>query len=270
MMGSEITVVLPSYNGGNYLVQALDSIHSQTYKDWKLVLVDDFSNDNSIQKAKFLLNDPRILVTRNPVNLGQARSQNRALYYVTTPYFVQLDSDDWFKPNTLQVLVDEFRKQPANVAVVSGNMEVVNQTSQYLLEHNNQSASYVIKGRNFTDEYDFMMANISLWPRCYRASAVRDVGGWPVDDPYKGRHMEDMQLLFRLLDKYRFHWIDEVLYVHRDHDKSSTRKYQREYNHMIEWNMRRVLIRWGDKFEPVFEFDAAGWKRITQLIPKNN
>jgi glycosyltransferase involved in cell wall biosynthesis len=267
-MLSEITVIIPSYNAGSYLIEALQSVHDQTYKNWKLILVDDFSKDDSIFKARSLLKDPRIMVTRNPYNLGQSISQNRALNYVTTPYVVQLDSDDWFKPDTLEVLVEEFKKQPNDVAVVSGNMEVVNITSRWLSQHNNEPLYYVKKGRNFKDRYDFMLANLSLWPRCIRTSALRDIGGWQVDTPYHGRHMEDMLMLFKLLDKYRFHWVDKVLYGHRDHDNCSTWKYQKEYNFLIEWNMRRTLIRWGDKFEPVFEIGDGGWKNIVALTPK--
>lgn len=268
-MNSEITVFIPSYNPGRFLTMALKSVYWQSYSNWKLILVDDCSTDNSMIMAKDLLNDPRITVIKNDVNLGQSKAQNRALDLITTPYCVQLDSDDWFWPNALETLLSEFKKQPDDVAVVSGNILVVNEKTEYLSLHNNITESYIRKGRVFKDCYDFMLANMTVWPRCYRTSALKKIGGWSTDDPYEGRHMEDMLVLFRLIESYRFHWIDKLLYVYRQHDNNNTNKLD-AYNYMIEWNTRNVLKRWGDKYEPVFQINAYGWKYVVQLNPKYN
>lgn len=266
-MNSEITVVIPSYNPGKFLIDALKSVYAQTYSDWKLILVDDASDDDSIKMAEELLNDARITIIRNSINLGQSKAQNKALELVDTEYFVQLDSDDWFLPHTLETLLNEFKKQPDDIALVSGNIKIINETTKYLSAHNNQPIEFIRRGRLFKDCYEFMLANMSLWPRCYRTSAVRDIGGWPTDDPYQGRNMEDKIILFRLIEKYRFHWTDEVLYVHRRHDYNNTNKLD-QYNYLTEWTTKRVLKRWGDKFVPVFQIDAYGWKSVARLKPK--
>ncbi|MHC1722000.1 MAG: glycosyltransferase family 2 protein [Aminipila sp.] len=266
-MDSEITVVIPSYNPGKLLIEALESVYNQTYSNWKLILVDDASDDNSLELAEKLLNDPRITVIRNDINLGQSQAQNKALDLVDTEYFVQLDSDDWFLPHALETLLNEFKQQPQDIAVVSGNMKVVIQTTEYLLSHKNKAAERILKGRTFKDRYDFLLSNKSLWPRCYRTSAVRDVGGWPTDDPYRGRNMEDRMILLRLIEKYRFHWIDEVLYVHRRHDYNNTHKLA-EYNYIIEWYTRSMLKRWGDEYRPFFRVNDSGWKELVALKPR--
>ncbi len=265
---SEITIFIPSYNPGKLLIDALKSIYNQTYSDWRVILVDDASTDDSLMLAENLLNDPRITVVKNEINVGQSKAQNIALELVTTPYMVQLDSDDWFVPYTLETLVNEFKKQPGDVAVVSGNIMVVNEETEYMKEHDNIPISFVRRGRIFKDRYDFLLSNMSLWPRCYRTSALREIGGWPVDDPYEGRNMEDKLVLFRLIEKFRFHWVDEVLYVHRRHDYNNTRKID-EYNNIIEYNAKQVLKRWGDNFEPVFDIDSYGWKNVVHLAKKN-
>jgi cellulose synthase/poly-beta-1,6-N-acetylglucosamine synthase-like glycosyltransferase len=229
--------------------------------------VDDASTDNSLTLAEHLLNDPRIMVVRNEVNVGQSKAQNIALGLVATPYMVQLDSDDWFVPHALDTLVNEFNKQPQDVAVVSGNIMVVVEESEYLQQHNNISTSYIRKGRAFTDCYDFLLSNLSLWPRCYRTNALREVGGWPVNDPFEGRNMEDRLVLLRLIEKFRFHWIDEVLYYHRRHDYNNTKKLD-EYNFIIEYTTREMLQRWGDVFEPMFMINEYGWKVIIGIKEK--
>lgn len=266
-MDSEITVVIPSYNPGRLLIDALKSVYAQTYPNWKLILVDDASDDNSLKMAEELLNDPRVTVIRNNINLGQSKAQNKALDIVDTEYFVQLDSDDWFLPHTLETLLKEFKQQPSDIAVVSGNIKTIIETTEYMLKHHNQAAEHIRKGRNFKDRYDFLLSNMSVWPRCYRTSAVREVGGWPTDDPYKGRNMEDRMILLKLIEKYRFHWIDEVLYVHRRHDYNNTNKLA-EYNYIIEWYTKKILKQWGDEYIPVFQINAYGWKDIVRLKPK--
>ncbi|WP_234117233.1 glycosyltransferase family 2 protein [Clostridium hydrogenum] len=263
-MDNEITVVIPSYNPGKYLVKAIQSIYDQTYKDWKLIVVDDGSTDNSLELAKDLLNNPKIEVIKNTTNLGQSKTQNIALQAITTPYFVQLDSDDWFSPDAVETLLNEFKKQPEDVAVVSGNIMIINEESGYLRSHDNIPSTKIKKGRFFKDKYDYLLSNLSLWPRCFRTSAVKKVGGWPTDDSYEGRHMEDKMILYRLSEEYRFYWIDKVMYYHRRHDNNITNNLEL-YNELIETNVRKILKRWGDEYTPVFEI-SYGWKGVKELI----
>lgn len=264
-MSSEITVVIPSYNPGKFLIKALQSVHEQTYSNWRLILVDDCSTDNSLKMAKNLLNSPKITVIKNPVNLGQSKAQNVALKSITTPYFVQLDSDDWFTKDALETLVNVFRRQPKEIAVVSGDISVVYKESNYIERYNMRFYNTVYKGRIFKDKYDFMLSNKSLWPRCYRTSAVRTIGGWPTDDPYEGRHMEDKSILYRLTEKYKFYWIDKVLYFHRRHDNNDTNN-TKVYNEVFEWRVRRTLRRWGNQYRAVFKTTCDGWKYVDRLI----
>ncbi|MDS1029704.1 glycosyltransferase family 2 protein [Bacillota bacterium LX-D] len=260
-MEPQVTVLIPSYNPGVYLSHALESVFQQIYPHWKIIVVDDCSTDTSLLQVSPFLRHPQVTLVKHAVNLGQSKAQNTGLDLVDTPYVVQLDSDDWFLPNTLEVLMREAEKQPPDVAVLSGNIQIV------MEERGENSPSYVRKGQMFKNKYDFLLSNSSVWPRCYRTNALRQVGGWPIDDPYEGRYLEDKRILCRLIERYRFYWIDEVLYVHRRHDYNQTHQ-MLIYNYMIEWNVRDVLKRWGDEFEPVFTIDKYGWKNVVALNPK--
>ncbi|URZ09151.1 glycosyltransferase family 2 protein [Clostridium felsineum] len=267
---SEITIFMPSFNPGKFLRTALKSIFWQTYQNWRLILVDDCSTDNSLETVKDLLKDPRITLIKNPNNMGQSKAQNAALELITTPYCVQLDSDDWLFPDTLEKLLNTFSTQPEDVAVVSGNFIIVNTNSEDLKRAYDEKKEFSIrkrKGRFFKDKYDFLASNTTLCPRCYRTNALKKVGGWPTDVPYEGRHMEDRLILLRLAEYYNFYWIDETLYVHRRHNSNSTNNLE-AYNYIIEWEDRYVLKRWGDKYEPLFKIDEGGWKYIESIIPK--
>lgn len=264
---SEITVFIPSFNPGKFLRTSLKSIFSQTYSNWQLILVDDCSTDNSIYAVKDLLKDPRIIVIKNPDNLGQSEAQNKALKLITTPYCVQLNSDDWFLPDALEKLINAFNRQPEDVAVVSGNFINVNNETEFNELDKDNLASHICKGRNFKDKYDFLFSNTTLLPRCYRTSALKAIGGWPTDDPYRGRHLEDKTILLRLIEENHFYWIDDVLYVNRLHDLNHINNLN-AYNYMLEWRITEMLKRWGNKYRPVFEIDNNGRKYIHNVIPK--
>ena len=122
---AQVTVVMPFYNPDSYIIDAIESVLNQTFIDWELLLVDDGTTESYYPKIKKYLNDSRIRLIRMPMNKGQSKALNKGLEYVETPYFIQLDSDDWYDPNTLQVLVNEAKKQPEDVAVISGNINIV-------------------------------------------------------------------------------------------------------------------------------------------------
>ena len=174
-----------------------------------------------------------------------------------TPFVVQLDSDDWLPSGALDILTSAASELPTVVGVIHGNMKIVNEN---LDSDSDSTPKHAIKkGRQYTDRYDFLLSNSSVWPCFYRTRALRRIGGWPTDDPYEGRYLEDKRILFRMIEGYRFHWIDEVLYVHRRQDYNQTDNKVEIYRHITGWNIRDTLKRWGDHREPILRVDEYGW-----------
>lgn len=273
-MTSKVSVLIPYYNPGAYIVDAVNSVFSQTYTDWQLILIDDASTDNTEALLEECLKDPRVRMIRHTENSGQSKSMNTGLALVETPFIIQLDADDWFFPYTLEVLLRTAEAEPdEGVAVFSGNMNVVfekNRKRKLAIKKDAFKRTYrtmLIKGKQFLDRYDFLLSNQSIWPRFYRTLALRSIGGWPTDDPFEGRYAEDIRVLFRLLENYRFHWVDELLLNHRRHPHNQTNQTEL-YGKIIEWAVRDALRRWGDQFDPIFSKTEQGWTIISQLIKK--
>lgn len=256
-----VTVVIPSYNPGRYLTEALESVFRQTYSQWKLILIDDASTDSSLAQAAKYLEDPRVTLIRNPVNVGQSKSLNIALEFVRTEFMVQLDSDDWFYPETLEVLINAASELTQDIAIIGGNIKVV-------FEDSNGRITKIIvkKGRFYGDRYDFLLSNNSVWPRFFRTSCLRAVGGWPTNDPYQGRYVEDKRILLRLIEDYRFHWVDHLLYKHRRHASNQT-KNKLVINRMVKYIIKEALQRWGNEFVPLCKVNKSGSVKLVQLIP---
>ena len=101
-----ITIALPVYNVEKYIVRALSSAVNQTYKDIKLLIVDDCGSDNSMEVAKeFLSNyDIDVKYIKHNKNLGLGEARNTAIENIDTEYFYFFDSDDELYPNCISDL----------------------------------------------------------------------------------------------------------------------------------------------------------------------
>lgn len=120
-----ISIVMPVYNHVRYLRAALESIVSQEYKDWELVIVDDHSNDGCGEIAdEFAALDPRITVRHREVNGGGAGlALNDGFRLVTGEYETWWASDNVMYPEALGTLVAYLDTHP-DVDYVYANNEI--------------------------------------------------------------------------------------------------------------------------------------------------
>lgn len=100
-----VSIVLPVYNGENYLAEAVDSVIGQAFHDWELIIVDDGSTDSSGAVAdKYLMADSRVRVIHAP-NGGLSVARNRGIEAARAPWIYFLDADDAMHPFALEALV---------------------------------------------------------------------------------------------------------------------------------------------------------------------
>ena len=91
----QISVIMPVYNGERFLQQAVDSILTQTFKDFELIIIDDGSSDRSPEIIEaYRKNDPRIRVHRQPRNMGLVEALNTGCRLATGEYIARMDADD--------------------------------------------------------------------------------------------------------------------------------------------------------------------------------
>lgn len=100
----EITVAMPAYNAAAHLREAMDSILSQTFADFELLVVDDGSTDDTLAIATVTAaNDSRVRIERLPANRGRAIARNMALGRARGRYIAWMDADDIAMPNRLEL-----------------------------------------------------------------------------------------------------------------------------------------------------------------------
>lgn len=96
----QISVVIPTYNHAHFLRKALDSIQAQTFSDWEVIVVNNYSEDNTMAVVESY-SDPRIRLV-NFANQGViAAARNYGLMLTKAPYVAFLDSDDYWYPEKL-------------------------------------------------------------------------------------------------------------------------------------------------------------------------
>ena len=93
----KISIVIPCYNGEGYLKTILLSIQNQDFKDIEIIIVDDYSKDNSVNTIKELMKtEPRIILIKNKENKGTLYTKSRGILNAKGKYVMILDEDDIF------------------------------------------------------------------------------------------------------------------------------------------------------------------------------
>ena len=93
----KISIVIPLYNAEKYIKTSLLSIENQDFKDIEIIMVDDFSEDNTVNIVKELMkNDQRIMLYRNEENKGILYTKTKGVLHAKSKYVMILDEDDMY------------------------------------------------------------------------------------------------------------------------------------------------------------------------------
>lgn len=113
-----VDIILPVYNGEEYLSEALDSVLAQTYTEWVCYIVDDGSTDKTIDIInKYCESDKRFTFIQNETNQGISYSLNRGIAQGNSKYIARLDADDKWYPYHLSETISFLEHNP-NIELV--------------------------------------------------------------------------------------------------------------------------------------------------------
>ncbi len=213
MASPTVSVILPVYNGENYLRFAIESVLNQTYGDFELIIVDDGSTDPTPEIVS-AYHDARLRYVRQD-NTGVTGAVNHGLRLATGKYISWLSHDDVFLPDKLRRQVDLIAGSvlPAvcytDVQMIDARGEV---TAEHKLpEHNREEIlRYILSfGPISSASYSIM----------YDRRCVDEVGPYSDSWPYT----QDAEMLLRLARKFPFLHLTEFLMQVRDHDQRGVR-----------------------------------------------
>lgn len=207
-----VTVGIPFYNAGRYLEFAILSVLNQTFTEWKLILIDDGSDDvisNTIAK-KYVLIDERIILLADGQNKGLVSRLNELSSLVRTTYYARMDADDIMHPNRLERQVQVLQDNTSLNACGSLAFKV-----NEFGEIKGQLNSYWPKKRD-----SILIKNTLIHP------SLLFVSTWSLQNPYHHEwiRMEDLELWFRTFDNLKIEIVNEKLLYYRVFS-SNTGKY---------------------------------------------
>ncbi|ATA68508.1 teichuronic acid biosynthesis glycosyl transferase [Capnocytophaga cynodegmi] len=114
-----VSIITPMYNASKYVEQTIDSVLSQTYTQWEMLIVDDGSKDNSSEIVEqYADKDNRIKLIRQN-NVGSAAARNNALSKAQGRYICFLDSDDLLEPSFFEKQMTFLKQKKAGLVFAS-------------------------------------------------------------------------------------------------------------------------------------------------------
>lgn len=190
-----ISVIMPAYNAERYIEMSIQSVFSQTFQDWELIIVDDCSTDCTPHIVKTLLHSNKsIQYYKNSSNLGAAESRNHGVAMASGDWIAFLDSDDCWHPDKLKLQL-EFAMQNHADFVFTGSAfmdekgtlldyylpapSMVNYRS--LLKQNVISCSSVLIRRGLVQQYpmkgdDKIHEDFAVWLQILRDKKITAYG----------------------------------------------------------------------------------------------
>ncbi|MDR2800999.1 MAG: glycosyltransferase [Desulfovibrio sp.] len=240
----EISIVLPVYNGEDHLADALESIVSQTFADFELIVVNDCSTDRSPEIVKsFAVSDKRVKLTNNSVNKKLPASLNVGFSLASGTYFTWTSDDNKLKPDCLACLLDALKKH--DVDIVYADTEEIDESGKLL----------GVTRRNKPLEY-LSFENIIGACFLYKKDVHHRLNGFK-DNLFL---IEDYDFWVRsYLNKFKFYHIEEIKYIYMHHNKSLT---QQHIEKIFFYHMKYIL-----KMKDAFK-DSKVYLNILQKINK--
>lgn len=209
----QISIILPTYNGEEYLSYSIQSILNQTYQDWELIIVNDCSTDQTSNIIKqFSMKDSRIKVINNESNQKLPKSLNIGFSQARGKYLTWTSDDNEYYPAALEKMYN-FLEENNDVGMVYANCLVVSE--------NNENTFW---GNKDATPENLLMTNVCGACFLYRKSVAETIGEYNCNLFLAEDH--DYWLRIRL--KYKIERIPEELYLYRQHSKNLTNTRKKE------------------------------------------
>ncbi len=238
--------MLPVYNGAITLSIAIQSILNQSYQHWELIILDDASQDNSVEVIN-QFNDKRIRLVLGERNIGLSARLNIAINMANGKYMARMDQDDLSYTDRIKKQVEHLEKNPevdllaTGLAVFRGNGQIlgrlpVKKSHEEICRH---------PWRGFYLPHPTWMGRIE-WFRKYQYKSFANGS-------------EDQHLLFRAFNDSQYECLDEILFGYREEKRTlrkmfnSRKSYLKSYLHECVAR-RRLILAIMIIFDQLFKF----------------
>ncbi|MDP5200121.1 glycosyltransferase family 2 protein [Flavobacterium sp. DG2-3] len=226
-----VTVICLCYNHDKFVIEALNSIVNQTYKNIEIIVADDFSNDSSVKEIKeWQKKHSHAKLVINESNLGNTKTFNKALKLSNGDYIIDLAADDILLPNCVEEQISTFFKSKTErLAIVYGNAEIISEDKSHLNYYYKVGADKkaILKPAS-GDIYKAILSQSSMI--CSISSMIKkevllELNGYDENLSY-----EDLDIWIRTSRNYNFEFIDSILVQKRELPNSLGNMFYKRFN----------------------------------------
>jgi glycosyltransferase involved in cell wall biosynthesis len=221
----KVSVIIPTYNRGQYITQALESVLNQTFRDYDIIVIDDGSTDNTGEILKKYEGKIRSIRQENQ---GISNTRNRGIRETNGEYLAFLDSDDYWTPEKLKEqvnILDAYSK----VGIVYSRMPIINKMGEKI-----GMKPAGVSGKNFKELLevwgDLPTSTVMTRRECFEKAGLFD----PSLDP-----MEDIDMWIRISRFYDLYEIEnKILAYYRRHEEQVTTSKAKVYTGLLKINTK--------------------------------
>lgn len=198
-----VTIIMPTYNRRNVIPKAIESILNQTYKNFEFLIIDDASEDETVEYLN-TLEDNRIKILCNDENKGGSFSRNVCLDIAKGDIIMYLDSDNMWDSKYIETIVGAYIRLPDADAIYSGQLIYKDFNSKPHAFRFGPFNKLLLHNRNFIDINCF----------CHKKYTYKEVGGFN-EDLWR---LEDWEYILRTSNKFKLYSIPVLLSKYYEHD----------------------------------------------------
>ena len=226
----KVSIIIPSYNSAQYIVETLQSVFAQTYKNYEIIVVDDGSIDNTKEVLRPYMGKITYIYKENG---GPASARNVGIKHAQGEYIAFLDSDDTWLPEKLEKQVDYLKKHPEIGLVFT---DCVRFDEKGLEEQ--RSKKYPLFKENYTMTDLFWGNFIPTLTVMTKREYLKEVGYF--DENPKIQGSEDYDLWIRIAQEFKICYISQALAKYRvsfkGHNRSDIDRSYLSYIFALEKN----------------------------------
>ena len=259
-----VSIVIPVYNGSNYLSEAIDSALAQTYSNIEIIVVNDGSNDDGATWKIAHSYGDKIRYFEKP-NGGVSTALNFGIANMRGKYFSWLSHDDLYYPNKIQTEIDALRKSGDMTRIVYSNWASMVMPERKIIEYTGTRIyrQEFLETGAFSTIFQFISGCSLLIPKIYF-----DVyGGF--DENY--RAVQDYKKWFEMFRGRRLIYLRDTLIISRNHPQQTGKTYSKvreEELWLYDWLVKSVeaddLV--GSGLTDMYHFYSAAFTKFSISI----
>ena len=257
-MKTLISIITPTYNQSAFIKQCIESVLSQTFTNWEMIVVDDCSSDNTRDVVtNYVLKDKRIKLIKHKNNWGIKRlmkTYNQALHFSHGEYIAILEGDDFWPKDKLEIGLKSFKNKNVvlgygdwimtdgeGIPIKVGNYRKYNKN----LLNNNPTGSI---SRLFANPYFFLTTPTIMIEK----KALVSIGGFKADKYYP---FVDIPTILFLSLTGEFSYQQHILGYYRKQKNSSWFKFAAETNSMGRDEVQKCITHFLAKHKNILPKD---------------